>query len=250
MRRRLTGLALVSVLAAVAAPATALAQEQEPASDDDYARANRFAMALSFGAGWTDLDRFGDFAADTREVIESMGATVNGSLAKNHHVTADLSFRYYAPYYVLAQLGFGAVYNWVNRGVEAGAASGSVENHQLVLELPILVGAYAPVHPRINAYGAIGPSGFFFARSFWDSSFGGVPDFEGDGGVGMHLLAGAEAFAAEQLSIGLELHYRYFDSGKLEDQDSGTEISTSDGKPVTLEFQSVSVMVNLRMFFL
>lgn len=195
----------------------ALAQEAAPAAggsspvlSKNYARFNRFAFSLAFGFGSISL-------ADYHQAVDAVSA-VAGSLLDDDptsslQVNAEVAFRYYFPYYVLAQVGYGAVYNHVS--VDLAGGVDSVSNHNLIMEVPILVGGYYPFIGRLYVYGALGPSIFFYPNCWWDRDHGNVADFKADMGVGFTFLMGSDFMVTEALGLGLEFRYRYLNAGNL-----------------------------------
>jgi len=170
-------------------------------------------------------------------------------------INAELGFRYTFSYYILAEVGYGALYNWAS-----GPAS--FKDHNVMMEVPILVGGYYTFLRRLYTYGAIGPSVSFFSRTIFDP---GVT-FVADPKVGMHVLAGADFMVSEHFSVGLELRYRYLKSGELKFKDP-TRTKTGDyaaGTAVTqdmllgdkssatydLDFSGVSLGLKLRFYVL
>jgi opacity protein-like surface antigen len=95
-----------------------------------------------------------------------------------------------------------------------------------------------------------------FPRSFWDATHGGLPDYEANAGVGMHVLAGADYMLARNLAVGLEVRYRYLKTGALKERTSGTTVTSGmilhDGSSRTydLDLSGVSLGINLRLFAL
>ena len=47
--------------------------------------------------------------------------------------------------------------------------STAAEYHNVVMDVPILVGGYYTFIDRLYVYGAVGPDIFFFSRSYWDA---------------------------------------------------------------------------------
>jgi len=190
MRTRAPSIATALLVLALAAPAAAA----EP-----YARANRLAISFGVGFGSASLSRAHDLA-DT--VVTPEGP--KGGLQLN----AELGFRYYFPYYLLAEVSYGAVYNWASQDF----STGSLSTYNLAMEVPILVGGYYPLIKRLYVYGAVGPAITFYQRSWWDPG----ADFVAPGKVGVHALVGADFMVSDHFSVGLELRYRYIKSGDLQ----------------------------------
>ncbi len=222
---------------ALAVLALALALASAPkAHAVDFARANRLAVALSFGFGSAALGRIHDLMENS--IVGIKGPT------SGLQINAEIGFRYYFPFHLLAQVGCGALYN------RASDTYGNRDftNHNLTLEVPILVGGYVSLLGRLYLYGAVGPSIFFYARSFLEEG----PDFKGPGGAAFHALVGADFLAGEHFAVGLELRFRYLKTGdlSLKDDASSTTVFDAKGVPFNLDFTGVSLQLNLRFFAL
>jgi opacity protein-like surface antigen len=208
--------------------------EREP-----YARANRLAVSLGFGFGSASLSRLHDLVDGAVRGAEGPKSGLQ--------INAELSVRYYFPYYVLAEVGYGALYNRAHQ--DYGLAR--VDSDNLLMEVPILVGGYYPFIKRLYVHGGVGPSVFFFPRAFFDPN---APDFKADTGVGLHVVAGADFLVTEHFAAGLELRYRYLKTGDLKEVNSGVVLTSgvvrSDGSSETynLDFSGVSLGLNLRLF--
>ena len=203
-----------------AAPEAAASQPKKSFWDVDYARFHRLALTLGFGVGNADLD-------DVHTLANMVGAKTSSL-----QINAELSIRYYAPYYGLVHIGYSALYNWVDS---------QVDNHNLVMEVPIMLGGYYPFLGRLNAYAGIGPTIFFYRRSWWDP---GV-DFKTDNGVGMQLMAGGEIFLSEHFAFGLELRYRYL-PGKALKEKNDYQVRGVDLNKYELSYSGFSVGVQFR----
>ena len=226
---------------------------------DGLARSNRLAVSvLGFGLGSASMGSFESFSNDGSRALERVnpGLKVNGAPSSNVQVNAEISVRYYFDYHVLAQLGYGAIYNWSSADYAFGSATGSVEYHNVVMELPILVGGYHTLLDRLYLYGAVGPNVFFFPRSYWDAepSRSGLTDYKADGGVGFTGLAGADMVLAENFGVGFELRYRYLKAGELKTLKEGAVFTPSmlgagsSSEPYELDFSGISFGVYLRLF--
>jgi hypothetical protein len=212
-----------------------MASEPEP-----YARFNRFAISFGFGFGSVAMGELHDLA---ESLVVGVDPPTSGL-----QINSEVAFRYYFPYYVLAHVGYDAVYNWAS----TTAGGQSLENWNLVMEIPILVGGYYPFIKRLYTYGAIGPSVFFYPRCWWDPG----TDFKADPGVGFHFLAGADFMLADHFALGLELRYRYLKTGELKEKDFGQPISSFSipgyGQlPATnLDFSGISLGIVMRFYVL
>jgi hypothetical protein len=236
--------------AAAAAPAPAPAPAPTPAQPPakrPYARANRLAMSISFGFGSASLSRYHEGVDVVEAAIrqQNPGVTLDGELKSNFQINGAISFRYYFPYYLLAEVGYSTLYNWVSANAMVGAFGQSIESHNLVMEVPILVGGYYTFIDRLYVHGAVGPSIFFFGKALWDPG----TDFETDSGVGMQAAAGADFLVAEHLGLGLELRYRYLKTGDLMVKDTNV-VFKSGTESYYLDFSGISLMVHLRFFVL
>ncbi|MBW2733796.1 MAG: outer membrane beta-barrel protein [Deltaproteobacteria bacterium] len=196
-----------------------------PASafEANFARANRVGLGLAFGVGSASLSDY------HKGIDRFLGANAD-EFKTNLQISAELSLRYYAPYYVMGQIGYGTVYN-------AASALG-LESHNLVMEVPILIGGYYTFFGRLYVHGAIGPSIFFFSRAYWDPG----TDFEADSGVGMHLQFGAEYMVGEHFAVGLDLRYRSLSMGELMIKD------TTQKQNIDFDMSGVAMIFNLRVF--
>ncbi len=253
MKGPLLILAAASLLCSSAYADTAAAKAPGPS----FARPNRLALSLGVGFGSAGMGRFHEAVDEIGAWIERSNPGITVELPKsNLQINAEIAFRYYFPYYVLAQVGYGALYNAASSTFSAGTLKGTLEHHNLVMEVPILLGGYYPFFGRLFVHGAVGPSVFFFSRSWWDASPGGISDFKADGGVGFHALAGADYFLAEHFAVGLEVRYRYVETGDLQDLNYGQVVTShmfrGDGSTETyqMDFSGVSLALNLRFFIL
>ena len=238
MHRSLSVLALVIALASVS-PANAQGRP-------NFARENRLAVTFGFGVGSVALGREHDLV----NAITPYGST------SGFQINAEISFRYYFPWHLLAQVGCGGIYNW--------ATSSILKNHNMTLEVPILVGGYYRMIGRLYLYGALGPSIFFYSRSWFDPG----SDLKASGGAGLHVLVGADLMAGENFALGLELRFRYLKAGDVTYKDSvpfmiNGKVYPAD-TPITenmlfgngsnegynLDFTGISLGLNLRFFAL
>ncbi len=243
----------VAAPAAAAVPAAPAASGVSPAAPEvlPYARPNRLAVSLGFGFGSASLSRFHDFLD---AVVQNVEGPKSGL-----QINAEIGVRYYFPYFVLAEVGYGALYNWAHK--DYGPAK--LDSYNLLMEIPLVVGGYYPFIRRLYVHGGLGPSIFFYPRAFLDPS----PDFKADSGVGLHVVAGADYLVTEHFAVGLEVRYRYLKSGDLQCIDptmfpsgkicpAGTAVTSdmlrNDGssEPYNLDFSGVSLGINLRLFAL
>lgn len=181
------------------------------------ARANRLAINLSFGLGSASLSDLHDSHS-----VED--------LKSNFQINVGVGLRYYFPYYVLADIGYATIYN--------SASSNGVDQHNLNMEVPILIGGYYTFIDRLYVFGAMGPSILFYGRTFNDPG----ADFKADTSVGFQIQAGADYMLTNTLSLGLDLRYRAIGMGELSDIDFGTPTN------VELDLSGISIVFNLRIY--
>jgi opacity protein-like surface antigen len=216
---------------------------------EPFARWNRFAFNFGFGFGSASLSRFHDMGGD---FMGKAGISADDAPQSGLQINAEVAFRYYFPYYVMAQVGFDTVYNKASSDVNIGIGQVSIHSDTLVMETPILIGGYYTFIDRLYVFGAAGPSVFFFPRSWWDIEPGSASDLKADPGVGFHFLAGADFLVAEHFAAGLELRYRYLKTGDLKELDSGTAIHPFLGstEPYDLDFSGISLGIVLRFYII
>jgi opacity protein-like surface antigen len=206
---------------------------------EPYARPYRLAISFAFGFGSVDMERIHDVA----DRIQITGVTVDPPKS-NLQINAEFAFRYYFPYFVLAQVGFSAVYNKVTSDYSAGPITGSIYNDNLIMEVPILVGGYYTFIDRLYVFAAVGPSVYFYPRSWWDIDGGGVPDFKADMGVGFTFMTGADFMITDNFAVGLELRYRGLRTDELKERKSGITVPGD----YDLDFSGVSLAGVLRAY--
>ena len=249
MTRALRILAATTLLASFGAIANA-------APAQPLARPHRMAISLGFGIGSVAMSSFGTFRDDTVSSLTALNPNVklSGELGSNFQINGEIGFRYYFPYYVFAHVGFASIYNRSSVDFTLGPVQGSAVYHNLVMEVPIIVGGYVPLAGRLYVYGGVGADVFFFGRSYWDiegqNIVGGLPDWKTDPGVGFVAVAGADFMLAESVSIGLELRGRYLQTSDLVEKDSGipaqSVLRTQQG--YQLDFSGISASIVLRLF--
>jgi opacity protein-like surface antigen len=236
-------LALAAHAAPVSSPPAPASPAPAPARPT-YARANRLAINLGFGFGSGSLGEL----SDDMTAFTIRGAQVSPPKS-GLQINAEIAFRYYAPYYLLGQVGADCVYNWASSPLPGGS---QLKNDNLVIEVPILVGGYYPFFGRLYVFGAVGPSILVYPRVFWDPG----SDFSADVGVGAQVLAGADFMVGDHFAIGLELRYRYARSGELKLKGTSNVITHNDlrgdGSAATysLDLSGISLGINLRFFAL
>lgn len=228
------------------------------AAKESLAHPHRFVMSLAFGFGSASMDSFHRFAEDVRTRVVNLNPGLNvGTLSSSFQINTEIGFRYYFPYHLMVHAGIGAIYNRSSAPVTAGGFSGGAEYHNLVLELPTLVGGYLTLLDRIYLYGAVGPTFFFYGRSFWDTSgqlSSGLPDYTASGGVGFTFAAGADFVLTRVFGLGLELRYRYLKPDTLREKNSGAVVSPASlgvgtsTDPYDLDFSGISLGISLRFF--
>jgi opacity protein-like surface antigen len=222
------------------------------------ARPNRVAATLGFGFGSASLDRLGVLATDVAQNVRasSPGLTLGTAPTSGTQINAQLGVRYYGPFHLLADLGYGTLYNFASAAYSAGPVTGAVTSDTLVMEVPLLVGGYYTLFERLYLCGALGPSFYVFPRSFWETDHGGLPDYKADGGVGFGLLVGGDYLLGENVALGLEVRYRYLKTGPLKERESGVEVTSgmlrqdASVEHYDLDFSGVSVGLSLKLFAL
>jgi len=233
---------------------SARAQSADDAREGWFGRSDRLALSLGFGVGTIANGGFDDLATDFEGVFARQGATLSDTPASGRQINSEFAVRYYFAYHVMAQVGYGALYSHKKVDASVGGFTGSVESHNVVMEVPVLVGAHYPVAKRVSLHAAAGPSFFFFSRSYWDADPGDVNDFKADGGTGFHVLVGADLFASESFAAGLEVRYRSLQGNDLRDLDTGIVVTSGllrgDGSNDTypIDYSGVSVGLSLRLF--
>jgi opacity protein-like surface antigen len=221
-----------------------------PPKPPPYARPYRLAFNIGFGFGSASLESLHQGAEDITNSLEGVnpGLDVDGVPKSGLQINAEIAFRYYFPLYLLAQVGFDTLYNKASASYTFGPVKGSVNSDTIIMETPILVGGYYTFFDRLYAFGAVGPSVYFFPRSWWDATGGGIPDFKADPGVGVHVLAGADFLITENLALGLEVRYRYLKTGELKERKTGITYPKPGGGTYDLDFSGVSLGVILRFY--
>jgi len=231
-----------------ATPAPPYEEPPEP-----YARWNRLAISIGFGVGTVALDDVHSQSGAILAPLIAVGAPFSEPAESSMQVNAEVSVRYYFPYYVLAQLGFDAVYNWASTEATVSGQPYEMVNHNLAMEIPLLVGGYYPVLDRMYVHGALGPSLLVFSRSWFDVNPNGeLPDYEADGGVGFHLLAGADYFVGGNASFGLELRYRFLSGDNVRSTEPNVRYAGIPDPPpsATFDMSGFSAAISFRVFVL
>jgi hypothetical protein len=144
-------------------------------------------------------------------------------------IGVGLHFRYYAPYYIVAQIGVDALLVKDSYTAKANVGEATIEYWNVLVEVPILVGGHYPVHDRIHVYGLLGPAIAVYSGSLWDSD-AGAPDFNGETAVGFQTRFGADFYATSEISFGLELMYRAM-SVDVKEKD-GNKVLLNNGETV------------------
>jgi opacity protein-like surface antigen len=250
----------IVVLCLLASPALAAPPSPSPPSPTappapsastrpTYARANRLAINLGFGFGSGSL---GGLSDDMTVAVNKTNALQVSAPHSSIQINAEIAFRYYAPFYIMGQVGADCVYNKASSSLPPGYSPSSLSNDNLVIEVPILVGGYYPFFGRLYVFGAVGPAILVYPRVFWDPGM----DFKADVGVGAHVLVGADFMLTDHVSIGLELRYRYAKSGELKEKNYDVIVTRGnilgDGSTATynLDLSGISLGINLRFFAL
>ncbi len=213
---------------------------------EPYPTAHRFGISLGFGFGSAALSSFHEGLDQVAAGFKSANGALQFDTPKsNFQINAELAFRYYFPYFILAHVGCDAVYNKASTSL-SGGYSGSFNTDQLAMEVPILVGGYYPFFGRLYVFGAIGPSPNFYQRSWISYDPGGhtIYNTKADPGVGFHFLTGAEFLVTRAIGLGLELRYRYLKTGDLKGVDTGR----ADFGSYNLDLSGISLGIVFRVF--
>lgn len=197
------------------------------ASRDDFVTPHRFQLRFGAAFGYVAMSRLHEGVADLRGNIErSSGTRLESDPKSNFVLGAEMQFRYYFPLHIFAQVGVGALYNNGAANIGTGVARASVTNYNLAMEIPVLVGGYWGLAKRFYVWAGVGPTFFFYTRSWWDSTVGALPDFGGGGGVGFLGAAGTDFMLSRHFGLGLELSGRYLQSGDLSDLKTGAVLTS------------------------
>ncbi len=229
-RRPPLALALPAVISLLLGSPLAHAKGNDDEANLPWARENRLAVGFTFGFGSHSL-------GDVYTLAEA--ANLADPPQQSIQINAEVSVRYYFPYYVLFQVGYGAIYNFASKVYGLT----EITNYNLAMEVPILLGGYYPVIKRLYTYAAIGPEVFFFSRLWWDPG----QDFQGGSGVGMKVLGGADFMVGRHFSVGLALAYRLLDTGPLKFKNS-TQIVPGPGDGYHMDFSGVSLELKMRVY--
>ncbi len=218
-------------------------------AEQPLARANRLAISLSFSLGSASLSDYHEAVDGIRELVEKTNGVKLSDPKSGFQIGAEIGLRYYFPYHVLAQVGFATLYNWGSG--ESPSLRDSLDNHNFVMEVPILVGGYYVLIDRLYLFGALGPTIVFNGRSFWDPG----DDFKTGAAVGMQVQLGADVMIGDNAAIGLDLRYRLINAGGLKEKDTESDLTPqtlgkSGRDPYELDFSGVSLSLNLRLFIL
>ena len=222
------------------------AKPEAPPRTEGMARWNRLCINLLFGFGSASLDDVHDLA-DAWAKSYNMGGTQEDSKG-SLQINAEVGVSYYAPYYIFAHVGYGALYQKATAVLASGQ---KYENWNLLMEVPILLGGYYTFIDRLYVYGAIGPSVHFYGHAWWDLDGSGIDDAEAPTGVGMQVMVGADFMVSEPFSVGLTLKYRHHKTGVLVQNDSGAPYPYRAAKQdYTLDFSGISLEMVMRFWVL
>ena len=224
-----------------------------------YARPHRLALGIGFGMGYVALDSVHQGAEDIMGRLKRDNPTIafGNAPTSNLGMNLELGLRYYFPYHLLAEIGYGAIYNRAKTDINIGPISGSITNHNLVMELPILFGGYHVFMNRIYLFGAVGPNVFFFPRSYWEvEPAGGMSNFKASAGVGFASRGGADFMLTNTFSLGLDVRYRYLKTGDVAELNSGQTIKSGmirgdlSQDSYQMNFSGVCVGLNIRFYIM
>ena len=209
------------------------------------ARWNRVCINLLFGFGSAALGDVHDISDGYSNAFS--GGEI-GDVKGNLQINAEVGVTYYAPYYILAHVGYGALYQKATATLNNGRL---YENWNLMMEVPILLGGYYTFIDRIYLYGAIGPSVHFYGHAWWDIDGPGIEDAKAPTGVGMQAMIGADFMVSEPFSLGLAVKYRYHKTGTLVEKHSGGPYpvgKASTDPDYVLDFSGVSLELIMRFW--
>lgn len=217
-------------------------------------RSNRLILSVGVGLGSANLSGVHDGAADVATAFETQNPSLSleGAPQSSLQVNWGIEARYYMPYHLLAQLGFGSLYNRAS----SDFGSGTLTNENWALELPILVGFHYLMKDHYCLFGALGPSVLLWSRSLWSSDPGGAPDYRSDAAVGAHFLAGLDYVFNDRWALGIDLRYRLLRAGELKDVETGETLRSGQllGDPTRrtyeLDFSGFSGTFSMRVFVL
>jgi outer membrane protein W len=179
------------------------------------------------------------------ELMEDFGTAARlVELNTSHQLaSAELAARYYFPYYLMVQIGYSFLYN---RASTCLTSAQQLSIDTMAMEVSLVVGTHHEPFDRLHMFAGAGPSVFFFVRSEWDLTYGGIADVEADPGFGTVLFAGADYMLASWFSLGLELRYRYL---RTDDVKSAEGDASSGGK-YDIDFSGVGVSLAFRFYVL
>jgi len=211
------------------------------------AHANRLAISLSFGFGSAAFGSYHEGVDAVREGFERLNHVSLSDPKSNLQINVEIGLRYYLPFHILVHVGYAALYNWGS--AESPQRRDSFDNHNLIMEVPILVGGYYVFFDRLYVYGAIGPSVYFYSRSWWDPG----KDFQAESGVGMQTQIGADFMLGDNVSLGLDVRYRLLNAGTLTIKDTTIPVTPqslgkSGSQPYEFNFSGISLVLNLRAY--
>lgn len=246
----------VSLLLLVVAPEVASARKRTAAiahgeTDPPPARAHRLAITFSLGLGSVNL---GSYHAAVNDLMtrtaQLNGATLQDDGTSNMQYGGGLSFRYYFPYFIWAEVGAGAIVNMASATFAVGSFQSSIDSYNLLVEVPILVGGYYTLVDRLYLHAGIGVDVLVLAYGLWDPG----SDFQADLGVGMQATLGADYLVADSFALGLELRYRHAKLKPMKIKGSNTIVTSGQIKgdnsssTYDMDFSGVSLLLNLRIF--
>lgn len=100
-------------------PSVAVLDDPPPVTP--LARTNRLCLSLGFGFGSAFLGRVHELSGDLTARIAQQGVTLDSPPESPLRINAETALRYYLPFYILAQAGYSALYNWAKVPYEASA---------------------------------------------------------------------------------------------------------------------------------
>jgi hypothetical protein len=189
-------------------------------------RAHRMTLSVGFGLGSASLGGVHSSAEDIERAFEAqhLGLDLEGPAKSSLQLNWGAEARYYLPYSLLVQLGFGTIYNRAT----SEFSFGTLENQNWGLELPLLFGGYTMFGDHLCLAGALGPSFLVWSRSQWTSDPGGAPDFRADAAVGAHFVVGLDYVFGDRWALGVDLRYRYLKAGPLLDPETNEPLRSNE----------------------
>jgi hypothetical protein len=228
-------------------------------SSEPPVRAHRVTLSVGFGLGSASLGGVHSSAEDVEVAIEDQHPTLDldGPAQSSLQINWGAEVRYYLPYNLLAQLGFGTIYNGASSDFSApGNPDGTLKNQNWGIELPLLFGGYYLFGDHLCLAGSLGPSFLVWSQSQWTSDPGGAPDFRADAAVGAHFVLGLDYVFGDRWALGVDFRYRYLKAGPLLDPETNEPLRSKELRGDTtidtydIDFSGFSGAFYMRVFVL